>query len=91
MYSASYLRFVWTLAATVVVATYAQWDSEVHESTGSVWSLVSTVPFVLAVLRYAVVVDAGEGEEPETVVLGNRTLLSLSALWGCTLVLAVST
>jgi hypothetical protein len=44
----------------------------------------------LAVLRYAVVVDAGEGEEPETAVLGNRTLLSLGALWGCSLVLAVS-
>jgi len=90
-YSTSYLRFVWTLAATVVVATYAQWAFEVNTTTGSVWSLVSTVPFVLAVLRYAVVVDAGEGEEPETAVLGNLALLSLGALWGCTLVLAVST
>jgi decaprenyl-phosphate phosphoribosyltransferase len=90
-YSTSYLRFVWTLAAIVVVATYAQWATEVHEDTGSAWSLVSTVPFVLAVLRYAVVVDAGEGEEPETAVLGNRTLLSLGALWACALVLAVST
>ena len=89
-YSTGYLRFVWSLAATVVVATYAQWAFEVHTTTGSVWSLVSTVPFVLAVLRYAVVVDAGEGEEPETAVLGNRALLSLGALWGCSLVLAVS-
>jgi decaprenyl-phosphate phosphoribosyltransferase len=89
-YSTTYLRFVWTLAATVVVAMYAQWATEVHRSTGSVWSLVSTVPFVLAVLRYAVLVDAGEGEEPETAVLGNPALLSLGALWGCSLVLAVS-
>jgi decaprenyl-phosphate phosphoribosyltransferase len=90
-YSTTYLRFVWTMAATVVVATYAQWAFEVHSTTGSAWSLVSTVPFVLAVLRYAVVVDAGEGEEPETAVLGNRALLSLGVLWGCSLVLAVST
>lgn len=90
-YSTSYLRFVWTLAATVVVATYALWASEVHRSTGSAWSQVSTVPFVLAVLRYALVVDAGDGEQPETAVLGNRTLLALGALWACTLVLAVST
>lgn len=89
-YSVSFLRFVWTLAATVVVATYAQWAFEVHSSTGSAWSLVSAVPFVLAVLRYAVVVDAGEGEDPETAVLSNRTLLSLGALWGCALVLAAS-
>ena len=31
-YSTSYLRFVWTMAATVVVAMYAQWASEVHRS-----------------------------------------------------------
>ena len=89
-YSTSYLRFAWTLAATVVVATYAQWAFEVHTETGSSWSLVSTVPFVLAVLRYALVVDAGDGEEPETAVLGSPALLSLGALWGCSLVLAVS-
>jgi len=90
-YSLTYLRFVWTLAATVVVATYAQWAFEVRTTTGSAWSLVSMVPFVLAVLRYAVVVDAGDGEEPETAVLGNPTLLVLGGLWACSLVLAVST
>ena len=90
-YTASYLRFVWTLAATVVVATYAQWAFEVRADTGSAWSLVSTVPFVLAVLSYAVVVDEGGGEEPETVVLGHPTLLTLGAVWCVTLVLAVST
>ena len=90
-YTSSYLRFVWTLAGTVVVATYLQWATEVRAETGSVWSLISTIPFVLAVLRYAVVVDEGGGEEPEAAVLGNRTLLSLGAIWGVSLVLAVST
>jgi decaprenyl-phosphate phosphoribosyltransferase len=90
-YTSSYLRFVWTLAGTVVVATYLQWATEVRDETGSVWSLVSTVPFVLAVLRYAVVVDEGGGEEPEAAVLGNPTLLSLGAIWCASLVLAVST
>lgn len=90
-YSSSYLRFVWTLAATVVVGTYAQWAFEVRGETESAWSLVSTVPFVLAVLRYAVVVDEGEAEEPETIVLGDRTLLVLAALWCASLLLAVAT
>jgi len=90
-YTSSYLRFVWTLAGTVVVATYLQWATEVHAGTGSVWSLVSAVPFVLAVLRYAVVVDEGGGEEPEGAVLANPALLSLGALWCVSLVLAVST
>ena len=90
-YTPSSLRFVWTMAGTVVVATYLLWAAEVHGETGSAWSLVSTVPFVLAVLRYAVVVDEGGGEEPEAAVLGNRTLLSLGAIWCVSLVLAVST
>ena len=89
-YSVSYLRFVWTLAATVVVSTYAQWAFEVRAGTGSAWSVVSCVPFVLALLRYGAVVDEGRAEEPEVIVLGDRVLLSLGALWCGTLLLAVS-
>ena len=89
-YSITYLRFVWTLAATVVVSTYVQWAFEVRAETSSVWGVVSCVPFVLALLRYGVVVDEGRGEEPEEVVLGDRVLLALGALWCGSLVLAVS-
>ena len=89
-YSLTYLRFVWTLAATVVVSTYVQWAFEVRAGTGSVWSVVSCVPFVLALLRYAVVVDEGRGEEPEGIVLGDSVLLSLGGLWCASLLLAVS-
>jgi decaprenyl-phosphate phosphoribosyltransferase len=89
-YSVTYLRFVWTLAATVVVSTYAQWAFEVRAETGSPWSVLSCVPFVLAVLRYGAVVDEGRGEQPEVVVLGDPVLLSLGGLWCGTLLLAVS-
>ena len=89
-YTVTYLRFVWTLAATVVVSTYVQWAFEVRAGTGSVWSVVSCVPFVLALLRYGAVVDEGRGEEPETVVLGDRVLLSLGGLWCGSLLLAVT-
>ena len=89
-YTVTYLRFVWTLAATVVVGTYAQWAFEVRAETGSVWSVVSCVPFVLAVLRYGAVIDEGRGEEPEAVVLGDGMLLWLGATWCCTLLLAVT-
>ncbi len=89
-YTTSYLRFVWSLAATVVVGTYALWAFEVHGDTGSGWSLVSTVPFVLAILRYAVVVDEGGGEEPESAVLRDRSLLVLGAVWCGSLLLAVT-
>jgi len=87
-YSPSYLRFVWTSAAALVLATYALWAFQEYTLTSSPWSMVSVVPFVLALLRYAVNVDAGHAEEPEGVVLQDRMLLSLGLVWAATLVVA---
>ncbi|GAA2720061.1 decaprenyl-phosphate phosphoribosyltransferase [Cellulomonas aerilata] len=87
-YSLSYLRFVWTAAAALVMATYALWAFQVQVDRDSMWGMVSIVPFVLALLRYAVNVDAGHGEEPEEIILHDRMLLVLGGLWAATLVAA---
>lgn len=88
-YTSSYLRFVWTLAATCVVVTYALWSFEVSRQTGSVASIISVVPFVLAILRFGIDVDAGTAEEPDEVVLHDRVLLGLGLAWAVTLAVAV--
>ena len=89
-YSTTYLRFVWTLAATVVVTTYALWAVEVLVvQTGTMLATTTIVPFVLAVLRYAVDVDRGNAEEPEEIALHDRVLLALALLWCASLLLAV--
>ena len=88
-YTPTYLRFVWTLSAGVMLTTYSLWAFEVRALTTSVWGIVSIVPFVLAVLRYAVSVDGGEAGEPEEIVLHDRTLLSLGIAWAASLGLAV--
>jgi decaprenyl-phosphate phosphoribosyltransferase len=88
-YTTTYLRFVWTLSATVVVLTYALWAFEMGEETGSVWPEVSLVPFTMAILRFAIDVDAGTAEEPEVIVLHDRVLLVLGMTWALSLVLAV--
>jgi decaprenyl-phosphate phosphoribosyltransferase len=89
-YSASYLRFVWTLSATVLIMTYGLWAFEIRATHhNSVWSVISMVPFVVAVLRYAVDVDGGNGGEPEEIALADRVLQVLALLWVCTLVVAV--
>ncbi len=80
-YTPSYLRFVWTLSAGAMVMTYALWASSIQTSAPGGASLVSAVPVVAAVLRYAVRVDAAEAGEPEEVILGDRVLLALVALW----------
>ena len=89
-YSASYLRFVWTLSATVLIMTYGLWAFEIRAAHhNSVWTVISIVPFVVAVLRYAVDVDGGNGGEPEEIALADRVLQVLAALWLCSLVIAV--
>nr|WP_328796718.1 decaprenyl-phosphate phosphoribosyltransferase [Halosaccharopolyspora lacisalsi] len=77
-YSASYLRFVWAISAAIVIMTYSLWAYQQHEIS-SIWSTVSIVPFVIAILRYAVDVDKGKAGEPEEVVLGDKTLIVLGA------------
>ncbi|GAA3995972.1 decaprenyl-phosphate phosphoribosyltransferase [Allokutzneria multivorans] len=80
-YTASYLRFVWAIAAAMVIMTYGLWAFEIGERVGSDWSVVSMVPFVIAILRYAVDVDSGNGGEPEEIVLKDRWLQALGLAW----------
>ncbi len=88
-YTASYLRFVWTLSATVLIITYSLWAFEISDTNDSIWPVISLVPFVIAVLRYAVDVDGGNGGEPEEIALGDRVLQVLGVLLIATLVAAV--
>ena len=91
-YSASYLRFVWSLSATVVIMAYGLWAFNIGAVAGrppSTWAIVSIVPFVVAILRYAVDVDGGNGGEPEEIVLRDRVLQILGAAWIVILVVAV--
>jgi len=90
-YTPTYLRFVWTVAAGVTITAYCLWAFEVggDRATGS-WAAWSVAPFVLAVLRYAVRIDAGQAEAPEDVALRDRTLQVLALLWVATFALAAS-
>ena len=96
-YSASYLRFVWSLSATVVIMAYGLWAFGIGvtatpgrmPTSPSTWAIVSIVPFVVAILRYAVDVDGGNGGEPEEIVLGDRVLQVLGLVWVALIGLAV--
>ncbi len=88
-YTASYLRFVWTLSATVLIMTYGLWAFQLSEINDSRWPIISLVPFVVAVLRYAVDVDGGNGGEPEEIAIGDRVLQILGGCLVLTLTAAV--
>ena len=86
-YTEPYLRFVWSVSAAILIMTYALWSFQIAADHKSVWAQISMAPFVLAVLRYAVVVDAGEAGEPEEVALHDHVLQVIAAVWvGCLLI-----
>lgn len=88
-YTSSYLRFVWTLSATGVIMMYGLWAFQLSQANHSRWPVISLVPFVVAILRYAVDVDGGNGGEPEEIALGDRVLQILGACLVLTLVAAI--
>ncbi|MFF0816247.1 decaprenyl-phosphate phosphoribosyltransferase [Rhodococcus sp. NPDC003318] len=80
-YTSTYLRFVWTLAATAVVICYGLWAFERDQETGSNWFAISMIPFTIAILRYAVDIDGGEAGEPEEIAFRDRVLQVLAVAW----------
>ncbi|MCU1642728.1 MAG: decaprenyl-phosphate phosphoribosyltransferase [Nocardia sp.] len=80
-YTATYLRFVWTLSATALVVFYGLWAFEQGRIKDTDWFAISMVPLTIAVLRYAVDVDGGEAGEPEEIALGDRILQFLAIAW----------
>ncbi|AIG64818.1 phosphoribose diphosphate:decaprenyl-phosphate phosphoribosyltransferase [Corynebacterium atypicum] len=91
-YTDTYLRFVWTLAATAVVISYSLWGFEMAgraEGTAGVWYQVSMVPFTIAILRYAADVDRGGGGAPDELALSDRVLQILAVAWVVCMAVAV--
>lgn len=80
-YSLSYLRFVWTTAAALLIMSYSLWAFEISPAQRFPWTEISLAPFVVAVLRYGVDVDAGTAGEPEEIVLKDRVLQLVAASW----------
>jgi decaprenyl-phosphate phosphoribosyltransferase len=81
-YSASYLRFVWSISAAVTVTAYCLWAFEVGDRPGELpWGPLSVAPFVVAMLRFALDVDGGRTGAPEEVALRDPVLIGVCASW----------
>jgi decaprenyl-phosphate phosphoribosyltransferase len=89
LYSSTYLRFVWTLSAGVLVTTYSLWAFTMRQVSSNEWGVISIIPFVMALLKYSVDVDSGAAGEPEEIVLHDRLLLALGVIWAACLMASV--
>jgi decaprenyl-phosphate phosphoribosyltransferase len=89
-YSEQYLRFVWALAAALVVMSYSLWAFQLGDELGSLLPAISIAPFLIAVLRYAVDIDRGEAGAPEDIVLRDRVLQFVGIAWAATFLATVT-
>jgi decaprenyl-phosphate phosphoribosyltransferase len=83
-YTAGFLRFVRSVSAAVCLAAYCLWAFERPREVGGggeIWYELSIIPFVLAILHYALRLEQGAGAAPEELVLRDRTLQILGVCW----------
>jgi decaprenyl-phosphate phosphoribosyltransferase len=90
MYSREFLSYVRAVASSVTILAYCLWAFEKSAAVGNpVWFELSIVPFVLGILRYALLLEQGRGGAPEELVLSDRVLLAMGAIWALFFALAV--
>ena len=82
LYSHAYLTYVRAITSSVAILAYCLWAFEESDRVGATtWFELSIIPFVLGVLRYALLLEQGGGGAPEDLVIGDRTLLAIGAVW----------
>ncbi len=84
VYSLAYLRYVRAVASGIALTAYCLWAFEKAAHAASDVSIsfrLSIVPVTLAILRYAFLLDRGEGGAPEEVFLSDRRLQVAGVVW----------
>jgi decaprenyl-phosphate phosphoribosyltransferase len=76
----TYLRGVFSGGALITYCLWAFSSADLHGSNNVLFQL-SIVPFAVAILRYALLLDQGRGAEPENLILSDRALLIAGATW----------
>ena len=55
--------------------------TDLHHSTAGVLTEVSILPFIVAILRYALLVELGQGSAPEDVLGRDRQMQMIGLVW----------
>lgn len=83
-YTPSFLTYVRSVTSAACITAYCLWALEKAAAVTNgtdYWFTLSIVPFVLAILQYALVIEQGKGGAPEEVILGDRRLQVLGVVW----------
>jgi len=68
-------------SAAVALFAYAVWAFELPAVHGIPWRPLTIIPFAACLLRYGMLIEAGDGESPEDLVLRDRPLLIAGIAW----------
>jgi decaprenyl-phosphate phosphoribosyltransferase len=82
-YSIEFLGLVRAASVAAVMMSYCLWAVErgkLHGGDATPWVQLSIVPFVIAILRYALLVDQGKGSAPEEVLTEDRQMQVMGVL-----------
>ena len=79
-YPEGFVQYVGAVSAAVAIMAYCLW-SLIEPAANQLWFELSIVPFVLAILRYALLSARGEAGAPEDVFASDRTLQILGLSW----------
>ena len=90
VYSLTYLREIRVIAAAVTLLAYCLWAFEQAPFEAAVpFFELSIVPFVLFILRWALLLEAEREQAPEDLVLSDRGLQAAAVAWAATFGLGV--
>lgn len=82
-YSIGYLRMMLSVSLAGVLISYCVWALETAAMSDSDWPLyeLSIVPMLMALMRYLLVLERGDGAAPEEVFVSDRFLQLLGLCW----------
>lgn len=82
-YTVEYLRAILTVSIGATLVSYCIWAFETKELSDLSWPFyeLSIVPMLGALMRYALLLERGEGSAPEDIFFRDRTIQVMGVLW----------
>ncbi|MGA0262381.1 MAG: decaprenyl-phosphate phosphoribosyltransferase [Ilumatobacteraceae bacterium] len=82
-YTVEYLRSILTVAIGATLVAYCIWAFETKEISDITWPFyeLSIVPMFAALMRYALMIERGEGSAPEEIFFRDRTIQVMGLVW----------
>jgi decaprenyl-phosphate phosphoribosyltransferase len=88
VYSDQYLNYLKSVSTAAVLISYCMFAVDrahlyaLHGMhAAAMWIDISILPFIVAILRYALLVDQGKGSAPEEVITTDRVLQIVGLVW----------